>query len=186
MARVAFCVAAIGAIGYTAITFCDAGIFTAWTVFAGGFGVGDVDDAASASPVATAASVAFTSAPRVVFSGGIVTPSWLNACAAYLPHGTAGAHRATTSSLARSASDFTFFGLPGFTTIVSSFDAKSIGVGRDLAAGHELLHVGAVGRREHVGGRAALDLLRQRRRRAEVERDRGALVAASGSRCPSW
>ena len=84
--------------------------------------------------MATAASVAFTSAPRVIFSGGIVTPSWENACAAYLPHGTVGAHSETTPRLARSASDFTFFGLPGLTTIVSTFDGEVDRIGRDLTA----------------------------------------------------
>src|SRR5436190_8188066 len=82
---------------------------------------------ASASPVATAASVAFTSAPNVALSGGMVTPSWVRACAAYLPHGTVDAHNDTTPSSGRSASDFTFFGLPGLTTIVRKFDAKSTG-----------------------------------------------------------
>src|SRR5215471_5394109 len=83
--------------------------------------------AASASPVVTAARVAFTSAPRVIFDGSIVTPAPDRIWSAYLPHGTVVPQSETTPRLARSANVFTFFGLQGLTTIVSRFDANTVG-----------------------------------------------------------
>src|SRR3954452_20390061 len=83
--------------------------------------------AASASPLDTAASVVFTSAPRVIFEGSMVTPAPERIWSAYLPHGTVSPQSDTTSSFERSAIDLTFCGLPGFTTMVRRFEANTVG-----------------------------------------------------------
>src|SRR4029078_9406961 len=94
--------------------------------------------AASASPVVTAASVAFTSAPRVTFDGSTVTPAPERIWSACFPHGTVSPQSDTTSSPGRSLIDLTFFGLPGFTTMVSRFDANTVRSDATRPPGHHL------------------------------------------------
>ena len=73
------------------------------------------------------------------------------------------------------------FGLPFSTAISSLFLAKSAGAPALRLRGDQLVHVLLVGRREHVGGRALLDLRLEIRRRAEAERDFVPGCAASNS-----
>ena len=66
--------------------------------------------------------------PRVTFDSTRDTPALVNTDEAYTPHGTVLPHKATNGNEARSPTERTDFGFPGFTAIAIVFRAKTFGV----------------------------------------------------------
>ena len=108
---------------------------------------------ASASPAVTFVTTPFTFCSRL--TGVTVTPAVSKICWAYLPHGTSGAQTTTLrSDFARSATPVMPAGLPVAHDDREQVRGEDHRLGAVQARLGELVHVGRIGRREHVGGRA--------------------------------
>lgn len=112
---------------YIAVTFADAGIFTAVTCLRADSASVAYTNATSASPVATAFRVAVASTPREMFDSDSVTPVRDKTADAYTPHGTVFAHKETTAAFFKSFTEEILNGFPGFTTICIELRANTRG-----------------------------------------------------------
>ena len=157
---------ASGAIGYIAIAFCASGIVDARHRGAGGLHVGHVDDrGVGVTRRDTAASVALASAPRVMLVSGIVTPARCEDVGRRTCRtGTVGAAQRRRSRRRRGRpASCTCFGLPGFDRDLELVAREDRAATRSPCRPSRACPCSSVGRREHVGRRAALDLGDQRR-----------------------
>src|SRR5215475_14601070 len=161
------------AIGYSVEALSLAGIVTPLTLEPAACTSVTYTMPASTLPVSTWVSTDFTSGCSV--TGLTAIPAFLNTSAATTPHGTCGWQRHLDGLLRQVVHRRHVRGVIGGRRHFHDVLGEVLRVGRVPGADHRV-HVRGRRRCEHVGRRAAGDLLRQARARPEAELHRVARV----------